>query len=80
MADQDRLEFIAKEHHKSVDDMRKWGVKFLKVRGKEVRTGKGLFSGGEVNPNIWVDGGPIQYLGVLKAQSSRSELISSIGL
>ncbi len=69
MADQNWMEFLSTEHHKRMDELRKWGVKFVKVRGKEVRTGKGVFAGGEMNANVWVQGNGIGLLWPMRSQA-----------
>lgn len=72
MVDQDWLEYTIKENHKRMEELRRWGVKFLKVRGKEVRTGMGTFVGGERNPNVWVDGGALELLWTLRGQALKA--------
>jgi succinate dehydrogenase/fumarate reductase flavoprotein subunit len=70
LSDQDWLIQTIQENQKRIEELRKWGVKFIKERGKERRTGKGVFAGEEDNPNIWIaDGGAMQLLWSMRAQT-----------
>jgi succinate dehydrogenase / fumarate reductase, flavoprotein subunit len=69
LCDQDWLLASIKENAKRLDQLRKWGVKFIKVKGKELRTGMGMDSNTVSNPNVWFDGGGAPFLWTLRSQA-----------
>ncbi|MFC1987681.1 FAD-binding protein, partial [Chloroflexota bacterium] len=64
--EQDMLERTLKEMHKRVDELREWGVKFMKKRGNE--TVGGHYG---TEPNVFVEGGGIGLLWPMRAQALR---------
>lgn len=71
MCDQEWIEWSLRDMQSRMEDLKKWGVKFLTERGKDVRTGMGEAYGGKRSQNLWLDGGPIQLLWTLRSQALR---------
>lgn len=71
MCDQEWLRRSITDMITRMEELKKWGVKFLTEHGKVVRTGMGESYGGKFNPNVWPDGGAIQFLWTLRSQALR---------
>jgi predicted outer membrane repeat protein len=72
MFDQDWLEESIKKVQESTDELRRLGVKFIKVKGKEIRSGLHLFGEGKNSPNVWFDGGPTHFLWTLRSEALKA--------
>jgi len=71
LTDQNLSVRIIKENPHCLDLLRSWGVKFVKMRGKEIRTSTDrVFK----HPSLWVEGGGLGAMRALAAEARRSRV------